>query len=133
VFIRAIRGQNSLVSAMPTLISTPSLITAAGQPPKRIEEFIGRVNSKTEALSIARMTSPAGWVEPGQTPEFDEFTVVLRGLLRVESKTGTLDVAAGSAVITHGGEWVRYSTPQGAEYIAVGLPAFSPATARRDG
>jgi ethanolamine utilization protein EutQ (cupin superfamily) len=117
---------------MPTLIAAPSLITAAGQPPKKIEEFIGRVNSKTDALSVARMTSPAGWVEPGQTPEFDEFTVVLRGMLRVESKTGTLDVAAGRAIITHKGEWVRYSTPQGAEYIAVCLPAFSPATVHRD-
>lgn len=117
---------------MPTLIAAPSLITAAGQPPKKIEEFIGRVNSRTDALSVARMTSPAGWVEPGQTPEFDEFTVVLRGALRVESKTGTLDVAAGAAVITHRGEWVRYSTPQGAEYIAVCLPAFSPATVHRD-
>ena len=117
---------------MPTLIPAPSLITAAGQPPKKIEEFIGRENSKTDALSVARMTSPAGWVEPGQTPEFDEFTVVLRGALRVESKTGMLEVAAGSAVITHKGEWVRYSTPQGAEYIAVCLPAFSPATVHRD-
>ena len=117
---------------MPTLIPAPSLITAAGQPPKKIEEFIGRVNSKTDALSVARMTSPAGWVEPGQTPEFDEFTVVLRGALRVESQTGMLEVAAGSAVITHKGEWVRYSTPQGAEYIAVCLPAFSPATVHRD-
>ena len=117
---------------MPTLIAAPSIITAAGHPPKKIEEFIGRVNSKTDALSVARMTSPAGWVEPGQTPEFDEFTVVLRGLLRIESKTGTLDVAAGSAVITHKGEWVRYSTPQGAEYIAVCLPAFSPGTVHRD-
>ncbi len=90
------------------------------------------MNSQTDALSIARMTSPAGWVEPGQTPAFDEFTVVLRGQLRVESKTGTFDVAAGSAIITHKGEWVRYSTPQGAEYIAVCLPAFSPATVRRD-
>ena len=117
---------------MPTLIAAPSIITAAGQPPKKIEEFIGRVNSKTDALSVARMTSPAGWVEPGQTPEFDEFTVVLRGLLRIESKSGTLEVAAGSAVITHQGEWVRYSTPQGAEYIAVCLPAFSPGTVHRD-
>lgn len=117
---------------MPTLIAAPSIITAAGHPPKKIEEFVGRVNSQTEALSVARMTSPAGWVEPGQTPEFDEFTVVLRGLLRVESKTGTLDVAAGSAVITHKGEWVRYSTPAGAEYIAVCLPAFAPGTVHRD-
>jgi len=117
---------------MPTLIPTPSIVTAAGQPPKKIEEFIGRVNSKTDAVSVARMTSPAGWVEPGQTPEFDEFTVVLRGTLRIESKTGTLEVAAGSAVITNKGEWVRYSTPQGAEYIAVCLPAFSTSTVHRD-
>jgi len=117
---------------MPTFIVAPSLITAAGQPPKKIEEFIGRVNSQTDALSVARMTSPAGWVEPGQTPGFDEFTVVLRGTLRVESKTGTFDVTAGSAVVTHKGEWVRYSTPAGAEYIAVCLPAFSPATVHRD-
>ena len=106
---------------MPTLIAAPSIITAAGQPPKKIEEFIGRVNSQTDALSVARMTSPAGWVEPGQTPEFDEFTVVLRGMLRIETKTGTLEVAAGSAVITHRGEWVRYSTPQGAEYPGADL------------
>ena len=117
---------------MPTLIPAPSIITAAGSPPKKIEEFIGRVNSKTDALSVARMTSPAGWVEPGQTPEFDEFTVVLRGALHLESKTGKLEVPAGSAVITHQGEWIRYSTPQGAEYIAVCLPAFSPATVHRD-
>jgi hypothetical protein len=117
---------------MPTLIAAPTVIAAAGHPPKKIEEFIGRVNSKTDALSVARMTSPPGWLEPGQTPQFDEFTVVLRGTLRIESKTGTLDVAAGQAVITHGGEWVRYSTPQGAEYIAVCLPAFSPATVHRD-
>ncbi|MEI6862117.1 MAG: cupin [Verrucomicrobiota bacterium] len=117
---------------MPTLILAPSIITAAGQPPKRIEEFIGRVNSQTDSLSVARMTSPAGWIEPGQTPEFEEFTVVLRGMLRIESKTGILEVAAGSAVITKRGEWVRYSTPQGAEYIAVCLPAFSPSTVNRD-
>lgn len=119
---------------MPTLIATSSIIEAAGNKPKIIEEFIGRVNSKTEALSIARMRSPSGWVEPGQTPEFDEFTLVLRGSLRVESKGGAIDVAAGQAVITHGGEWVRYSTPgpEGAEYVAVCLPAFSPATVHRD-
>ncbi len=117
---------------MPTLIAAPSVITAAGQPPKKIEEFIGRVNSQTDALSLARMTSPAGWAEPGQTPEFDEFTVVLSGTLQVESRTGTLAVTAGQAIITSKGGWVRYSTPQGAEYIAVCLPAFSPATVRRD-
>lgn len=117
---------------MPTLIAAPTVIPAVGEPPKRIEEFVGRVNSRTDALSIARMTSPAGWVEPGQTPEFDEFTVVLRGSLRVESRGGVLDVAAGQAVIAHRGEWVRYSTPQGAEYLAVCLPAFSPALVHRD-
>ena len=119
---------------MPTLIPTPTVIQAAGNKPKRIEEFIGRVNSRTEAVSIARMSSPGGWVEPGQTPEFDEFTVVLRGTLRVVGREGTLDVAAGQAVIAHGGEWVQYSTPgpEGAEYIAVCLPAFSAQSVHRD-
>lgn len=119
---------------MPTLIAKPTIIEAAGTPPKKIEEFIGRVNSKTEAASIARMTSPSGWSEPGQTPEFDEYTIVLRGQLRVESKSGVMDVPAGQAIITHAGEWIRYSTPgpEGAEYIAVCLPAFSPATVHRD-
>jgi len=119
---------------MPTLIESPTVIQAAGNKPKRIEEFVGRVNSQTEALSIARMKSPAGWVEPGQTPEFDEYTVVLRGMLRVESRDGTLNVQAGQAVITPAGQWVRYSTPEpdGAEYIAVCLPAFSPETVHRD-
>ena len=117
---------------MPTFIPAPKIIQAAGNKPKVIEEFIGRVNSKTEALSIARMTSPAGWVEPGQTPEFDEYTVVLSGMLRVETKDGAIDVHAGQAVITPAGEWIRYSTPDGAEYIAVCLPAFSPDTVHRD-
>ena len=119
---------------MPALIESPTVIQAAGNKPKRIEEFVGRVNSQTEALSIARMKSPAGWVEPGQTPEFDEYTVVLRGMLRVESRDGTLNVQAGQAVITPAGQWVRYSTPEpdGAEYIAVCLPAFSPDTVHRD-
>ena len=119
---------------MPTHIPTPSVIEAAGNKPKIIEEFIGRVNSGTSALSIARMTSPGGWVEPGQTPEFDEYTLVLRGELHVASKTGLLKVGAGQAVIAHAGEWVQYSTPgeEGAEYIAVCLPAFSPETVRRD-
>lgn len=119
---------------MPTLIQAPSIIEAAGNKPKRIEEFIGRVNSQTAATSVARMTSPSGWVEPGQTPEFDEYTVVLRGMLRVESRSGAIDVHAGQAVIAHKGEWVRYSTPgaEGAEYIAVCLPAFAPATVHRD-
>ena len=119
---------------MPTLIAAPTQITAAGNKPKIIQEFIGRVNSKTEAASIARMKSPGGWVEPGQTPEFDEYTVVLAGMLRVEHHDGKLDVRAGQAVITRQGEWVRYSTPEpdGAEYIAVCLPAFSPGTVHRD-
>ena len=119
---------------MPTLIEAPSIITAAGNKPKRIEEYAGRVNSGHSALSVARMISPGGWQEPGQRPEFEEVTVVLRGVLRVESETGTLDVRAGQAVVTAPGEWVRYSTPEaeGAEYIAVCLPAFSPDTVHRD-
>jgi len=119
---------------MPTLIDSPKRIEAAGNKPKRIDEYIGRVNSATEALSVAHMRSPDGWVEPGQTPEFDEFTVVLRGMLRVEYRGGSMEVRAGQAVITRGGEWVRYSTPEpeGAEYIAVCLPAFSPGTVHRD-
>jgi mannose-6-phosphate isomerase-like protein (cupin superfamily) len=119
---------------MPTHIKQPSVIEAAGNKPKRIEEFIGRVNSKTGGVSVARMKSPGGWVEPGQTPEFDEYTVVLNGSLRVTTKDGVLDVAAGEAVITHKGEWVQYSTPgaDGAEYIAVCLPAFSMDTVHRD-
>jgi len=119
---------------MPTLIPQPTVIEAAGNKPKVIQEFIGRVNSRTESLSVARMISPGGWVEPGQTPEFEEYTVVLRGTLRVESKTGTTDVRAGQAIITHAGEWIRYSTPEaeGAEYIAVCLPAFSPDTVHCD-
>jgi len=120
---------------MPTLIAAPTVIQAAGNKPKKIEEFVGRVNSKTAAVSVARMQSPSGWVEPGQTPDFDEYTVVLRGSLRVTSKQGTIDVQAGQAVITHKGEWVQYSTPgpEGAEYVAVCLPAFSPDTVHRDG
>ena len=119
---------------MPTLISQPTRITAAGNKPKLIDEYIGRVNSKTSAASVAHMRSPQGWEEPGQKPEFDEFTVVLKGMLRVEHKGGTLDVNVGQAVIAHSGEWVRYSTPQdgGAEYIAVCLPAFSMDTVHRD-
>jgi mannose-6-phosphate isomerase-like protein (cupin superfamily) len=119
---------------MPTLIANPTVIQSAGNKPKRIEEFVGRVNTRTDAVSIAQMKSPPGWVEPGQKPEFDEFTVVLRGLLRVATKDGTLDVRAGQAVIAHRGEWVQYSTPEpgGAEYIAVCLPAFSPQTVHRD-
>ncbi len=119
---------------MPTLISHPTVIKAAGNKPKTIEEYIGRVNSGTPAVSIARMQSPSGWAEPGQRPEFDEYTVVLRGMLRVESASGALEVSAGQAVIVRSGEWVRYSTPgpDGAEYIAVCLPAFAPETVHRD-
>lgn len=119
---------------MPTLISAPSIVQAAGNKPKIIEEFIGRVNSQTQAVSIARMKSPGGWIEPGQTPEFDEYTVVLRGVLQVTSRSGVIAVAAGQAVVVPHGEWVQYSTPQpeGAEYIAVCLPAFSPNTVHRD-
>jgi mannose-6-phosphate isomerase-like protein (cupin superfamily) len=119
---------------MPKIIEAPARIEAHGQPPKVIEEFVGRVNSATEALSVARMVSPSGWSEPGQTPQFDEFTVVLRGELQVESHSGVYQISAGQAIIVKRGEWVRYSTPspQGAEYIAVCLPAFSPATVHRD-
>ena len=119
---------------MPELVSKPSRIEASGNKPKIIDEYVGRVVNGTSALSVAHMKSPSGWQEPGQTPEFDEFTVVLRGALRVEFQGGALEVAAGQAVITRKGEWVRYSTPgaDGAEYIAVCLPAFSPATVHRD-
>lgn len=115
-------------------IDAPQVIAAAGNKPKRIEEFIGRVNSGTAAVSVARMVSPEGWLEPGQTPEFDEYTVVLRGTLQVETLSGVLQIAAGQAVIAPRGEWVRYSTPEpgGAEYIAVCLPAFAPDTVHRD-
>lgn len=120
---------------MPTFIQQPSIVQAAGNKPKIIEEYIGRVNSKSEALSVARMKSPSGWIEPGQTPEFDEYTVVLRGTLRVTTKSGIHDVHAGQAVIAHAGEWVQYSTPgtDGAEYVAICLPAFSMDTVHRDG
>lgn len=119
---------------MPTLIQGPSVIEAAGNKPKRIEEYVGRINSAEQRLSVARMKSPSGWVEPGQRPEFDEFTLVLSGSLVVEHERGRLEVPAGSAVHTRAGEWVRYSTPgsEGAEYIAVCLPAFSPAIVHRD-
>jgi ethanolamine utilization protein EutQ len=130
---------------MPTLIPQPTRVQSAGNKPKLIDEYIGRVNSKTTSSSVAHMRSPEGWIEPGQTPEFDEFTIVLKGLLRVEHRVAndrtegnerivSLDVAAGQAVIAHAGEWVRYSTPQqgGAEYIAVCLPAFSMETVHRD-
>jgi mannose-6-phosphate isomerase-like protein (cupin superfamily) len=121
-------------NAVPTHIENPTVVQAAGNKPKLIEEFIGRVNSQSEALSIARMQSPAGWVEPGQTPEFDEHTVVLRGTLRVTSRSGSIEVSAGQAVIAHRGQWIQYSTPgpEGAEYIAVCIPAFSPGTVHRD-
>ncbi len=116
------------------LISGPTIIEAAGNKPKKIEEFVGRVNSAAYDLSIARMTSPSGWVEPGQTPEFDEYTLVLKGVLRVTSKSGNVDVAAGQAVVVTAGEWVQCSTPgdDGAEYIAVCLPAFAPSLVHRD-
>ena len=119
---------------MPTLISQPTVIQSAGNKPKQIQEFAGRVNSGHEAVSVARMVSPGGWVEPGQRPAFEEITVVLRGMLRVEHDGGHFDVRAGQAVVTHAGEWVRYSTPgdEGAEYVAVCLPAFSPLTVNRD-
>jgi mannose-6-phosphate isomerase-like protein (cupin superfamily) len=119
---------------MPRLIHSPSIIQAAGTKPKRIEEFVGRVNSGHGAMSVARMKSPSGWVEPGQRPEFEEVTVVLHGMVRVEYEGGSLDVRAGQAVVTAPGEWVRYSTPDpdGAEYVAVCVPAFSPDTVHRD-
>ena len=119
---------------MPTLIEAPAVIEAAGKKPKRIEEFAGRVRTGHAGVSVARMVAPSGWVEPGQRPEFEEITVVLRGSLHVEHEGGALDVEAGQAVVTHAGEWVRYSTPgpDGAEYIAICLPAFSPDTVHRD-
>jgi mannose-6-phosphate isomerase-like protein (cupin superfamily) len=119
---------------MPRLIAAPTVIAAAGTKPKRIEEFAGRVNSGHAQISVARMTSPSGWEEPGQRPEFEEITVVLRGMVRVEHESGVLDVRAGQAVVTSPSEWIRYSTPEadGAEYIAICLPAFSPDTVHRD-
>ncbi len=119
---------------MPTYIRKPTVVEAAGNKPKIIEEYVGRVNSATENVSLARMRSPGGWIEPGQTPEFDEYTVVLFGLLRVTTRSGSIDVRAGEAVICHRGEWVQYSTPEadGAEYVAVCLPAFSMETVHRD-
>jgi ethanolamine utilization protein EutQ len=119
---------------MPTLVSQPTRIQAAGNKPKLIDEYIGRVTTQTLGVSVAHMRSPAGWQEPGQTPEFDEYTVVLRGLLRVEHQGGHLDVRAGQGVIAHKGEWIRYSTPEadGAEHIAVCVPAFSIDTVHRD-
>ena len=120
---------------MAELIELPSRVTAAGEPPKLIDEYVGRVNTGQDGLSIAHMRSPSGWAEPGQRPEFDEFTIVLRGALVVESEGGQLTVQAGQGVHARPGEWVRYSTPgaDGAEYIAVCLPAFAPDTVHRDG
>jgi ethanolamine utilization protein EutQ len=117
---------------MPTLISQPTRIQAAGNKTKLIDEFVGRVNSKTADVSVAHTRSPEGWIEPGQTPQFDEYTIVLSGLLRVKHRDGVLDVSAGQAVLANRVEWVQYSTPQGAEYISVCLPAFSPETVHRD-
>jgi mannose-6-phosphate isomerase-like protein (cupin superfamily) len=119
---------------MATLIAKPTIVQAAGNKPKIIEEYIGQVNSKTSEVSVARMKSPSGWLEPGQTPEFDEYTLVLRGTLRLATKSGSMDVHAGQAVIVPKGEWVQYSTPgaDGAEYVAVCLPAFSRDTVHRD-
>ncbi|MGH2570692.1 MAG: cupin domain-containing protein [bacterium] len=119
---------------MPRRIDGPAVIAAAGNKPKRIEEYAGRASTGDEAVSVARMVSPEGWQEPGQRPEFDEITVVLKGMLRVEHESGALDVRAGQAVVSRAGEWVRYSTPErgGAEYVAVCFPAFSPNTVHRD-
>jgi mannose-6-phosphate isomerase-like protein (cupin superfamily) len=119
---------------MPTHIPAPTRVTAAGNKPKLIDEYVGRVNTETRDISVAHMRSPGGWVEPGQTPEFRELTVVLKGLLRVEHKGGSIDVRAGQAVVCQPGEWVRYSTPgdEGAEYVAICLPAFSMDTVHRD-
>ncbi len=119
---------------MPRLIESPAVVPAAGNPPKRIEEYAGRVNTGHDDLSVARMVSPEGWVEPGQRPEFRELTVVLRGLLRVEHEAGAIDVRAGQAIVAEPGEWIRYSSPEsgGAEYVAICVPAFSSDTVHRD-
>ena len=119
---------------MPRLIASPTVIKAAGNKPKRIEEYAGRVNTGHTAVSVARMESPQGWAEPGQRPDFEEITVVMRGMLRVDHEGGTLEVRAGQAIVTSPAEWVRYSTPEegGAEYFAVCLPAFSPQSVHRD-
>ncbi|MEJ2177407.1 MAG: cupin [Gammaproteobacteria bacterium] len=119
---------------MPQIIEAPSIIEAAGTKPKRIEEYAGRVNTKHDTVSVARMQSPSGWEEPGQRPEFEEITIVLRGVLKVEYESGFLEVSEGQGVVCRPGEWIKYSTPgpEGAEYIAVCLPAFSPTTVHRD-
>jgi mannose-6-phosphate isomerase-like protein (cupin superfamily) len=119
---------------MPDLIETPKVVAAAGTPPKRIEEFVGRLNSGHEGVSVARMVSPQGWAEPGQRPEFEEITLVLAGALAVEHEGGVIDVEAGQALVVRPGEWVRYSSPDegGAEYIAICMPAFTPETVHRD-
>jgi mannose-6-phosphate isomerase-like protein (cupin superfamily) len=119
---------------MPRLIAAPTVIAPAGNKPKRIEEYAGRVNSGHTGVSVAKMTSPSGWEEPGQRPEFEEITIVLRGMVRVEHESGALDVHAGQAVVAAPGEWIRYSSPgpEGAEYVAICIPAFSPATVHRD-
>lgn len=117
---------------MPTLIDQPTRVQAVGNKPKLIDEFVGHVSTRTDCVSVAHMRSPEGWLEPGQTPEFDEYTIVLQGFVRVTHKTGHLDVKPGQAVIAHKGEWVQYSTPEGAEYIAICLPAFSPDKVHRD-
>jgi mannose-6-phosphate isomerase-like protein (cupin superfamily) len=120
---------------MPRLISSPTIVQAAGNPPKRIEEYVGWVNSGHQTVSVARMTSPGGWQEPGQRPDFEEITLVLRGVLRVEFEGGVLDVGPGQAVLAAPGEWIRYGTPaaEGAEYVAICIPAFTPTTVHRDG
>jgi mannose-6-phosphate isomerase-like protein (cupin superfamily) len=121
-------------SVKPTLLAAPTRVTAAGNKPKLIDEYVGRVNSATSGVSVAHMRSPGGWIEPGQTPDFDEYTLVLRGVLRVEFTGGEMEIHAGQAVIAHEGEWVRYSTPEGdgAEYVAICLPAFTLDAAHRD-
>jgi len=139
--LRVRRGFVSIVmktvsenSAMPKLIEKPTVIDCVGTKPKQIQEFAGRVNSQHSSVSVARMISPSGWEEPGQRPEFEEITVVLKGMLRVEHEHGVLDVHVGQAIVAAPGEWVRYSTPgvEGAEYVAVCLPAFSPTSVHRD-
>ena len=132
--IERARRRGYHAAMIPVLIAQPTRVEAAGTKPKLIDEYVGRVNTGSGELSVAHMRSPGGWQEPGQTPEFDEYTVVLRGSLRVEYQSGSLDVAAGQAVFTPKGEWIRYSTPgdDGAEYVAICLPAFSPGTVHRD-